>query len=82
MRCGNAAAKRARPRGRACWRPGLLVIALVALVLLALLHGRVDVDRQAVQGLGIFAVAGAGAIVLGFKRIRARRTWRAERRGR
>ncbi len=70
------------PKGASLLVAGLIALALAALVLVALLHGQVDVDRQAVQGMGIFAVAGVGAIVLGFRRIRARRAWHAERRGR
>lgn len=70
------------PKGASLLVAGLIAIALAAFGLVALLGGQADFDRRAAQGLGVFAVAGAGAIVLGSRRIRARRAWSAERRGR
>ena len=70
------------PTGASLLVAGLLALAPAASGLVVLLGAQADFDLRTAQGLGVFAVAGFGAIRPGSRRIRARRAWRAERRGR
>lgn len=58
---------------------GIIALMFAALVLWILTRGDTDDPGQVMKGTFLFASAGAGAVWLGAKRIRARRAWRKAR---
>lgn len=58
---------------------GTIAVLLAAMTLWVLAQGDVEEPGRQLEGGLVFATAGVGAILLGIRRVRARRAWRASR---
>ena len=68
------------PKGASLLLAGVIALALAAFGIAALLRGAGNLDARAAEGIVVLASAGLGAIALGYRRIGARRAWRATQR--